>query len=242
MLEMYFHHQIWGIYETGVNLFIAPSRFMKQTCEEFGWPANKIIWLHNFFNESNNNDAIVNEQKSSNYLLYFGRLAEEKGISTLLQALTNTDSKLKIAGEGPEESSLKVLAATLGLEKRVEFLGFKTGTGLEELIKNAQAIVIPSVWYENMPLNMLEAMAKKKVVIASNIGGMPEIISDGQNGLLFEPGNPEALAAKIKSLAELNCEALGLSARETVKNLNADEHVQKILKIYEQVINKKTPA
>lgn len=242
MLEMYFHHQIWRIYKTGVNLFIAPSRFMKRTCEEFGWPANKIIWLHNFFNESNNNDAIVNRQESSSYLLYFGRLAEEKGVSTLLQALTKTDSKLKIAGEGPEESRLKALTSTLGLENRVEFLGFKTGADLEELIKNARAIVIPSVWYENMPLNMLEAMAKKKVVIASNIGGMPEIISDRKNGLLFEAGNPEALAAIIQSLAELNCEVLGLAARETVKNLNADEHVQKILKIYEQVINKKTPA
>ncbi len=241
-LEMYFHHQIWGIYESSVNLFIAPSRFMKKTCEEFGWPENKIVWLHNFFNDQNINFEKLSETKNENYLLYFGRLAEEKGVNVLLQALTKTNDKLKIAGEGPEEAKLKNLVTELDLKDRVEFLGFKTGAELETLIGGASAIIIPSIWYENMPLNMLEAMAKQKIVIASDIGGMPEIINDGQNGLLFAPGNASDLAAKIKLLAGLDSQALGQAARETVKNLTAAAHVQEIIKIYQQVINKKTPV
>jgi len=234
-LEMYFHHQIWGIYESSVNLFIAPSRFMKKTCEEFGWPAEKIVWLHNFYNDQAITLSAANASARNNYLLYFGRLAEEKGVKILLEALTKTSDMLKIAGEGPEEAKLKSLVTEFKLENRVEFLGFKTGADLEILIRDAKAIIIPSVWYENMPLNMLEAMAKQKIVIASNIGGMPEIINDGQNGLLFEPNNSVALAAKIKQLATLDYGEIGRAASETVRNLTAAAHVQEILKIYRQV-------
>ncbi len=234
-LEMYFHHRIWKIYETGVNLFIAPSRFMKKTCEEFGWPADKIVWLHNFFNDQTLDCPTTNQALTENYLFYFGRLAEEKGIEVLIKALLKNGETLKIAGEGPEETKLKNLVTELNLENRIEFLGFKNGDELETLIRQARAIIIPSIWYENMPLNMLEAMSRQKIVIASNIGGIPEIIQNSQNGLLFKPGDPDDLANKIKLITDLDSKALGQAAGETVKNLTAATHVQEILKIYKQV-------
>ncbi len=235
-LEMYFHHNIWHIYEKGIKLFIAPSYFMKETVERFGWPKEKIITVHNFFNDQISNPANKIQSELGDYLLYFGRLSEEKGTSVLIEAIANTNQKLKIAGEGPDELKLRNLVLKLKLEDRISFLGFKTGVELEELINNAKAIVIPSVWYENMPLNMLESMARRKIVIASRIGGMPEIIKDGENGLLFTPGNANELAKKISELDSLNYELITASATATVKNLNAAEHVEKILKIYNDIL------
>jgi len=235
-LEMYFHHNIWRIYEKGVKLFIAPSQFMKKTVEEFSWPADKVICLHNFFNNQTEQSGQNSQVSTGNYLLYFGRLSEEKGVSVLIEALAKTEENLKIAGEGPEEKRLKDLSSRLGLTARIEFLGFKTGADLENLIINAKAIIIPSIWFENMPLNMLESLARQKIVIASDIGGIPEIIKNNKNGFLFTPGDADDLTEKIKRLKEVDVNSIGRNAKETVKDLNAQAHVQEIIKIYQQAI------
>jgi len=235
-LEMYFHHNIWQIYEKGIKLFIAPSEFMKKTVEEFSWPADKVICLHNFFNDQTEKGALDGQKNPGDYLLYFGRLSKEKGVSVLIEALAQTEENLKIAGEGPEEKKLKDLSNQLGLTNRIEFLGFKTGANLENLIINAKAIIIPSIWFENMPLNMLESLARQKIVIASNIGGIPEIIKNNENGFLFTPGSMDDLTQKIKLLKEVDANSIGRNAKETVKDLNVQAHVQEILKIYQQAI------
>lgn len=235
-LEMYFHHNFWKIYETGVKTFIAPSKFMKKTCAEFGWPATKIIWLNNFFKQPPEGAKPSNQNTHNNYLLYFGRLAEEKGIKILLHALTKTDDQLKIVGEGPEELTLKNITQELGLTERVEFVGFRSSLELENIIDKAKAIIIPSVWYENMPLNLLESLARGKIVIASKIGGLPEIINDGENGLLFTAGNSDHLVEKIKLLKTIDCPRMSEAAVKTVKNLDIKTHVTALLKIYQEAI------
>jgi glycosyltransferase involved in cell wall biosynthesis len=240
-LEMYFHHKIWKIYEKGIKLFIAPSEFMKKTCEEFGWPEKKIICLKNFFKAPITNGQVLNYNELGDYLLYFGRLAKEKGVDVLLKALAKTDEKLKIAGEGPAEKQLNDLSASLNLKtgtgERVEFLGFKSGEELEYLIRYAKAVIIPSVWLENMPLNLLESLAQGKIIIASNIGGIPEIIKNGKNGFLFTPGDAGDLADKINNLEKIDYDSISESAIETSKSFGLDNHAQKILKIYQQALN-----
>lgn len=235
-LEMYFHHKLWKIYETGVKTFIAPSKFMKKTCEDFGWSADKIVWLNNFFKQPAEVNYPSEQTESNNYLLYFGRLAEEKGVKVLLQALTKNEENLKIVGEGPEELALKEMTKKLNLTERVEFTGFKSSLDLENIIKNAKAIIIPSVWYENMPLNLLESLAQGKIVIASNIGGIPEIIENGENGLLFKAGNEDDLVEKIKLLKTIDYPRMARAAKETVKHLDIDTHIAALLKIYETVL------
>ncbi len=235
-LEMYFHHKIWKIYKTGVNLFIAPSQFMKKTCEDFAWPEKKIKYVCNFFTGKITNQP---PKEEDNYLLYFGRLSAEKGINLILQALTFNQETLKIAGEGPEIDNLKSLTKKLSLEERVEFLGFKSGTDLNDLIIKAKAIIIPSVWFENMPLNLLESLAQGKIVIAAKIGGIPEIIEDGHNGFLFNPSNVQSLVEKIKQVNELDLEEIKNNALETVKKLNPRDHCQEIIKIYKTLIDNK---
>lgn len=240
-LEMYLHHKLWPVYKRHIKLFIAPSRFMKNICQDFGWPENKIVYLPNFCDSPSKSDYEKDEIASDSkpYFLYYGRLAEEKGVSIILQALSQVSGDLKIAGEGPGKKKLQDLSRELNLNERVEFLGFQTGISLDSLIKGAQAIIVPSIWLENMPFSVLEALAKRKVVIASRIGGIPEIIKDGDNGLLFTPGSSEELAAIIKNLKNLDLTKIEERAEKSIKNLSLSAHTQEIIKIYTKVLEKK---
>ena len=231
-LEMYIHHCLWKVYERDVNLFITPSAFMKEVALKFDWPANKFKVLRNF-SDPKLLEAPLSEAKGD-YLLYAGRLSAEKGIKVLLKALKFDSSlKLKIAGSGPEEASLKKLATALEIDKQVEFLGQLDKSQLDLLIADAQALIIPSVWLENMPLILLEALSAGKTVIASRLGGFKEIIKDGHNGFLFEANNPKALAETIKTALAADAEVIALAARKTASEMPLDKHLAELLKFFQ---------
>jgi len=241
-LEMYLHHNILKIYEKNVDLFIAPSQFMKDTVVRFGQNEKKIEVV---YNPHNLNIEKTMAEKSihseSNYFLYFGRLSEEKGLINLIEASVMTGQKILIAGSGSEEEKLKKLAVVL--KAPVEFIGLKTSSELVNIIKEARAIIIPSIWAENMPLSLMEALSLNKIVIASNIGGLPEIIKTEKNGLLFEAGSSSDLADKIKYLNSLPTdmsEELEKAAGETAKLFPAKKNLETILEIYDQLISNNT--
>jgi len=239
-VEMYLHHSIWKIYQKNVDLFIAPSTFMKQKVTEFGWPADKIkVIINPFFQESNPdaNNAPKNDIPEEDYLLYFGRLSKEKGLITLLEAAGATNSRLKLAGNGPEEEKLK--RYTQEKKLTAEFLGFREGEELRQIILKAKAVIIPSVWYENMPLSLLEALSLGKLVIASNIGGIPEIIKNGENGLLFKPGDTNDLIAKIKLLKTFDTKIIRERAKKSVMNLTAENNLNEVLGVYQEILKNK---
>jgi glycosyltransferase involved in cell wall biosynthesis len=238
-LEMYLHHSILKIYENNIDLFIAPSRFMKDLVVRYGWPANKLIVLNNpYSSDLKNNDNSKNTVLTGDYLLYFGRLSPEKGITTLIQAAASGGYKTKIVGDGPDKD--KLIKQAQQLQAPVEFIDFQAPEQLLPLIKQAQAIVIPSIWAENMPLTLLEALSLGKIVIASRIGGLPEIIKDGENGLLFTPGDANDLVKKIANLSNLNPEQVALAAQKTVENFSPAKHCQAILNIYQDVLSSTT--
>ncbi len=235
-LEMYIHHRVLKIYEKNISAFIAPSLFMKNKVTESGWPAEKISVIVNPYPEATEGESgNINEKKD--YLLCFGRLSEEKGIDVLIKAAKNSHLPIKIAGSGPEEKNLKQLSGEIG--SSVEFLGFQKEAALNKLIKEAKAVIIPSISYDNMPLSLLEAMHLGKIVIASKIGGIPEIITDGINGLLFESGNSDDLASKIKHLNNLSEEEiinLEKSARQRVENYSLENNCQAVINLYQQTL------
>ena len=229
MKEMYFHHSILKIYEKSVDRFIAPSQFMKDTVVKFGQPEDKVEVLYNFVNQDQTTLTTVKD-----YLLYFGRLSEEKGLPVVLRALSETKKKykLKIAGEGPELVNLRRQVRDLKLDNQVEFLGFQSGEALARTIKEAKAILMPSVWLENMPFALLEAVAAGKVVIASRTGGLPEVIVDGRTGFLFETGNSADLVKVLDDLDNHDLEVMGQAAKKAAEKFNFDSHLEKLLKIY----------
>jgi len=233
--EMYLHHSWLKIYERDVDVFIAPSNFMKDTLVRFGREADKIKVIYNPFDReiASMTPQETNNRKGS-YLLYFGRLSREKGLETLIKAASLTGKSVKIAGVGPEAGNLEILAKDL--QAPIEFLGFKNSKELKSLISGAEAVIIPSIWGENMPLSLLEAMSLGQIVIASRIGGLPELIEDGYSGLLFEPGNQDDLAAQIRRLADLDRESISLQARQAVKSLSPSLNLEKVLAVYQELL------
>lgn len=234
-LEMRIHHSWLKIYKKNINTFIAPSLFMKNKVVEFGWSADKIKVVINPFSQSFiNSESNLKNNSAANYFLYFGRLSPEKGLEILIQAAALTGSKIKIAGLGPEEKKLKALAKSLKVE--VDFLGFKEGKDLQQLIVEAKGVIIPSIWYENMPLSLLESLSLGKPVLASNIGGFPEIIQEGINGWLFKAGSVEDLVVKIKALDKIDAKEMSQAALDSVKNFQPAKHLKEIENIYQAIL------
>ncbi|MFH1233015.1 MAG: glycosyltransferase family 4 protein [Patescibacteria group bacterium] len=234
MIEAYLNNKILKLYHK-IDLFIVPSHFMEDVCVKFGILENKLRVVNNFVDSSCISNAKVSDKS---YLLYFGRLSEEKGIDILLKAMEKIEDniKLKIVGVGPEEKNLKIKSVKLKVKKNIEFIGYKYGEELNNLIINAKAIIIPSIGLENMPMSMLESMALGKVVIASKIGGISEVIKDGVNGMLFSSGNSDSLATKINQLREININDMEKNAIATIKNFSSEEHYDNIINIYKKLI------
>lgn len=237
-LEMYIHHNLLKIYEKNIQTFIAPSNFMKQKMLDFNWPEKNIKVIINPFSSAISAEAEeIEKAKNQNYLLFFGRLSKEKNLQTLIKAANLTNTPLKIVGIGEEKDALE--KETKLFKAQVEFLGYKKGRELKEIILNAKAVVIPSICYENMPLSMLEALSLGKIVIASKIGGMPEIIKEGENGFLFAPGNYEELASKIKLLDQTDLIKMRTNAYQSVKNLSPENNLQQVINVYKNILNLK---
>lgn len=237
-LETFFHQGVLNIYKKNIDIYIAPSQFMKDICVRHGLPESKVKVLYNFTSDEKSSA----HYKEGDYFLYFGRLSEEKGLSLLLQAVAiNEDVRLVIAGSGPDQSRLEKLASKLNINNRVAFVGYVQGKELEKVIQEAQAIVMPSVWLENMPFALLEALSEGKIVIASRIGGFKEIITNGENGYLCTPGNIEELAEIMKIVSNLSPEArerLKENAYMGVKGFNVNEHYRNLLTFYTSVRSK----
>lgn len=184
-------------YERTVRVFICPSRFMADKMTEWGEPSAKMMVIPNAVQASSEPAS-----RDGGYLFLAGRLSQEKGFDTLIRAMAQvTELKLKIAGIGPEESRLRALATSLDA-KNVEFLGFLRRSEHASVWRRASALVAPSVWYENAPLSVLEAMADGLPILASRIGGLPEMVGHGENGLLVEPGNVNAWVLALREFAQ----------------------------------------
>jgi len=156
--------------------FIAPSTFMKTKMVQGGFNRDKISVLNNFIDD----DKILEKVKEKeNYYLYFGRFSKEKGVETLLKAASKLEYKLKLAGTGPLLDSLK---HEYNKYSNIEFLGFKSWDDLKIILQKAQFFIIPSEWYENNPLTIIESFALGTPVIGANIGGIPELIEENKTG------------------------------------------------------------
>jgi len=199
----------------------------------YGLSEEKISHLPIFFDAANINVTLEND----GYILFVGRLDHQKGSRTLLKAVEKDPSiNLKIVADGILENELRKMVEEKRL--KVDFLGLQSFEKLQDLIRRANFIVVPSEWYDNSPNIILEAYAHGKPVIGANIGGIPELIINGETGYLFEPRNHEDLLDKIKRLMR-NSKELGLNGRKYLDEvLNPDDHYQKLIEIYNKVIAK----
>ncbi len=228
-VEMYLHHKIMHIY-AAVDVFISPSIFLKEKIAEMGF-GYEVVHLSNFIDAE---DYPPIDSAGSRKMVYFGRLSHEKGIFTLLKAAKGIEMELDIIGDGPIKGDIALFIKNNMLEN-IRIHGFLKGESLREKIKEAFAVIVPSECYENNPRAVLEAFALGKPVIASKIGGIPEMVKDNQTGLLFESGNTAELNSKIRYALENpgKFAAMGRAARLSVKNdYNPDVHYNKLMEIY----------
>ncbi len=175
-------------YERTVKAFICPSKFMLDKMVDWGDPPGKLTYLPNPVEIPTQ----VSGNRGHGAYAVIGRLYPEKGIETLIRAVARVPSvKLDIVGEGPDRNKLESLANQIA-QGRINFVGFQTGEELKRIRREAKALCIPSVWYENAPLTALEAMAEGVPLIASDIGGLPELVTDGVSGFLAKPDSIES--------------------------------------------------
>ncbi len=226
-------HRLLGTYENCVDRFIVPSLFFKTKLSEWGIDDSKMVHVPNFVDA----EAFEPGEGAGNYFLYFGRLAPEKGVGTLLQAAAAARVKLKLVGTGPEEQQLRAAAEALGSD--VEFCGYQTGAALHSIVRNARAVVLPSEWYENGPMSVLESYALGTPVLGADIGGIPEMIRDGETGGIFPSQNVAVLAdvlANYAALDDATVSAHGRNAREWVMDAySATTHFDNVVAVLKTV-------
>lgn len=226
-------HELSGVYVRNVDLFICPSRFLARNVIRGGIPESKVRHLPNFIDLS----AYEPLEQPGEYGVFLGRLSHEKGLLTLLKAAkAATNVPIVIVGEGPQGDDLRRYAAEHDL-KNVTFAGYRKGEELKDLIRGAAFMILPSECYENCPMVIYEANALAKPTLASSMGGIPEILLDDETGLLFEAGNADDLAEKLRRLyGDVSLRRdMGRRGREHIVAL-CNGHYDRLMAIYKEAL------
>ncbi len=198
-----------------IDKIISPSQFLIDQHVARGWAREKFLHLPNPIEVTQYSPA----GGDGTFALFVGRLVPEKGVDILVRAAALVPHvPFMIVGEGPERAVLEKLARAIGASN-VSFVGKKSPRDVADFIAGARVVVVPSVWYENDSLAVLEAQAQARVVVASHIGGIPEQIRHGETGFLCAAGDAVALAQslqKVWSLTPFERAQMGARARAQV--------------------------
>lgn len=227
-------------YYNKIDLFITECKFYESLLKKSGVTTSKVITMTNFLPI---NQEYKPYYESQDYVLYFGRFSREKGLMTLLKAqeATKCRHKLILVGKGPIEEEMTDFIKTHNLTN-VEIPGPIYGKDMEKIIEDAKTIIVPSEWYENCPYALLQSIAKGKVVIASKMGGLPELIEDGNTGFLFEPGNVIELSKKIEQVMmmdEITYKNMSIKiATDAMKKHHWEWYMDSLIKEYEEFLKK----
>lgn len=199
-IELTLHRLILRSYDK-VDLFICPSQFLYDRLVAWGIPEQKLRYIPNFVELSARQPA--GPFASRQGFLFAGRLMKEKGIDLFLAAARALPKiEFDIAGQAETTEETARYAAQAKALPNVRWHGhIQDKAKLNSLMAQVKAVVVPSEWYENAPLTVLEALAANTWVIASNRGGLPELIQSGKNGMVFEPGSLQGLVEAIQQVA-----------------------------------------
>ena len=219
------------LFHDNVGMLIVLTSFAKARLLQAGFRDGQMVVIPN--------PAPMAETAASpvegEYIAFAGRMSPEKGVDTLLAAARRMAAvPFKVAGDGPALSEMTAKAP-----RNVEFAGRLDAGDLQTFYAGARIVVVPSVWFEQFPMVILEAMALGLPVVASRIGGLSEIVEDGVTGCLFDPGNAEDLAEKLGSLwnnPELR-RNMGRAGREKVlRQYTRDRYYNNLMAVYQEAI------
>lgn len=219
-----------------VNIFIAPSNFLREKFIHWGIPASKIIYSDYGFNT----DYFKDFRKTPSTKIRFGftgRIIPVKGVQLLIQAFNQLDGEnaiLKIFGK--ETEGTQYLKENVS-NSNIQFVGPYNNWEIKEVLSDIDVLTVPSIWFENSPLVIHEAFLAKIPVIASNLGGMKELVTDGKNGFLFKVGDVEDLLTKIKEFIN-NPGLIKKFGKMVPKVKSIEEDASFVSSIYKKLVNK----
>ena len=208
--------------EACTDAFICPSLFMESKMKQGGFDARKLHHLCNFINVSKCEGE--RHDKHDDYYCYIGRLSHEKGVKTLTEVASLLPYRLIVVGDGP-------LSGELTGSSNIEYAGSKDWEGVKSIVSHARFLVIPSEWYENNPLSVIEALSLGTPVLGARIGGIPELLEEGKNGLCFESGDKLSLARQIEKMFTLHFD-YGTIAAAAQERFSAENYYTRIMDIY----------
>lgn len=232
MLEAILHRAL-GSYTRCVDRFIVPSRFHLDKLCDWGMPRSRFTHVPNFVDAA----RIRPQFLPGSAVVYFGRVSPEKGLATLIRAAAKAACPLRIVGTGPAMETMQRLAADCGAD--VSFPGYLSGERLHEAVRSARCVVLPSECYENAPMSLLESYALGKPVIGARIGGIPELIRDGETGFTFSSGDVDSLSEVLRSIAvrrDDDVETMGRAARQWVEQaFTVELYRARVLDVYREL-------
>jgi glycosyltransferase involved in cell wall biosynthesis len=214
-----------------VPVFICPSRFMAAKMAAGGVYPDRLAVLSNFVDAG----PITPKSRPGGGVVYAGRLADEKGVDVLVEAVGRLGgARLEVAGDGPRRAALEALAADRA-PGRVRFHGRLPRERLLELVRSAAVAVMPSRCHENQPMAVLEAFACGVPVVATDLGGLPELVEGGRCGLVVPAGDAAAMAAALAGLLAdpERALAMGRAARgRAATEFAPDRHLAGLERLY----------
>jgi glycosyltransferase involved in cell wall biosynthesis len=206
--------------EACTDVFVCPSQFMAGKMVQGGFSKAKMKTLCNFIDVTK---CAKDSYEKSDYYCFIGRLSHEKGAKTLIKAAKQLPYKLVVIGGGPLMNELKAIASD-----NIEFVGFKQWDEIKELVGKARFSVIPSEWYENNPLSVIEAQCLGTPVLGAKIGGIPELTE-----YTFKSGDAEDLKAHIEKMWTTTFDYKKL-ASESMARYDAENYYRQIIEIYKR--------
>ncbi len=236
-------HRAFHLYDGVIARYITYSNFVRDVMVDAGFAKEKISVVGAFAEPLMvekkgvvRSTLYVGGKKKESFVLFAGRLETYKGVHVLIEAAKYLpkDTKIVIAGVGPDEARLKALA---GRDERITFLGFVPGDELWRLMGEASAVVVPSIWPEVYGLVALEAMCQGTPIIVAKSGGLPEVVGESEAGIVVSPADPKALARAIQRILQNPdlAERMGKAAYARAREIgDPQEHLTKIMEIYER--------
>lgn len=212
--------------EECADAFICPSGFIRDKMVQGGFSAEKCHCLCNFIDVEK--CRLESYYDRRDYCCFVGRLSAEKGVKTLVEAATSRGNKLMVVGDGPMRAELESVAGA-----NVEFVGRKNWAEVKEILQKAKFMVIPSEWYENNPLSVIESLCLGTPVLGARIGGIPELIGEGC-GQTFEPGNRENLAESMDKMFAASFD-YGAIAASALSRFDGETYYRNLVQLYREI-------
>jgi len=233
--RLWLSRDVLGLTKRFIDIVIVQNGFVRDHLLAQGFSAEHMRLKGNFIPAES-----VHAPRKGEHAIFFGRLEETKGIRTLLRAAKQTKIPLRLYGKGPMEGWIRQTLEQHSDElAHVHFYGRVPKDDLFDSLASCRMVIFPSEWYESYPMVIVEAMAHGKPVIASDLGSMPSIIRDGENGMLFPAGHADRLAKSMDRLWTDDAlrQKLSQGARDTFDSeMSEDSNYKTLMGIYDDAI------